>query len=845
MSDNFYTNIQCLGKNILFRGIVNGRRVKQKVEFSPSLYIPTSRETGFKSLEGEYLQQKIFTNPTEARDFIKRNQDLANGSKVYGNSRFEYSFIADYYKGKVEWSQDKLDIAVIDIEVGSENGFPDPYLANQPITAITIHYLNGPTFVFGCGDYTPIGNERYIKCDDEWTLCRRFIKLWQEKFPDVLTGWNTKFFDIPYLVNRFEKILGEGMSKKLSPWGFITERTNKKLNKVKISYDLVGVSCLDYLDLYKWFAKDGKTQENYRLDTIANAELNEGKLSYEEYESLHKMYLYDFQKYIEYNIKDVMLIVRLEEKLKVLSLALTLAYDTKSNFEDVFTQTRMWDSLTYSYLLERGIVVPPKSNNTKDSAFEGAYVKEVIVGMHYNVASFDLDSLYPHIMMQYNISPETLIDPRDYTPEMRRIISEGVSVEKMLNNEIDTSKLVDVTLTPNGQFFRTDIRGFLPQMLDEMYSDRKKFKRMMLDAQQEYENLHEGEDGYELKKTIASYHNLQNAKKLSLNSAYGALGSEYFRFYDIRLALAVTQAGQLSIRWIENQLNNYINKILGTTNDYVIASDTDSIYLNLGPLINKIGADKYDVIKTIDIMDRICNDKIQPYIDSKYRELSEYVHAYEQKMKMKREALSDKGIWTSKKHYILNVYDNEGVRYKEPSLKIMGLEMVKSSTPSIIRVRMKELIKVIMSGTEIDAQDFIEQFRDEFYKLPPEDISFPRGMNGLDKWQDPLTIYKKGTPIHVKGAIIYNRYLQQLKLDNKYQMINDGEKLKFAYLKLPNPTKQAVIAYPIRIPPEMGLDKYIDYDTQYEKTFLEPVKNIMKCIGWKTEQVSSLESFFI
>ena len=554
-----------------------------------------------------------------------------------------------------------------------------------------------------------------------------------------------------------------------------------------------------------------------------------------------------FQIGIEYNIRDVVLIVEMDDKLKLIDLAMTLAYDTKTNYEDVFAQTRMWDSLTYSYLLNKNIIIPPRETQSKTEAFEGAYVKEVQVGKHDWVASFDLNSLYPHLMMQYNISPETLIEPENYTQEMRKIISSGISVEKLLKKEVDTSELVGATLTPNGQFFRTDKKGFLPMMMEEMYEDRKKFKNLMLQAKQDYENETDDSKKYEIEKRISRYDNLQLAKKLSLNSAYGALGSQYFRFYDLRMAMAVTLAGQYSIRWIANKINQYMNKIVGSVDaDYVIASDTDSIYLRLGELVDKFIApekmnDKQYVIK---FMDRVCEEKLQPFIDKSYQELADYVKAPQQKMQMKREALADKGIWTAKKRYILNVYNNEGIAYKEPHMKVMGLEMVKSSTPSAIRTKMKESITIMMQGTEEDIHVFIEQFRKEFNELPVEDISFPRGLNGLLKYTNSLTLYKSGTPIHVKGAILYNHYLRKQDLTKRYPLIQEGEKLKFTYLKIPNPIKDTVISFPSRLPKELDLTGYIDYDMQFKKAFLEPIDVILKCIGWSTEKVYTLESFF-
>ena len=839
----YYTNVACIGNNILYRGVKEGRRVKLKVAYTPTLFLPSKKETAYKTLEGEFLEPMKFESVREARDFIKRYDEVTN-FKIFGNSSYQYAFIADEQKGMVDWKMEDLSIAILDIEVGSENGFPDPYLANEPITAIAIKYINGAMTVFACGDYKVQGDEVYIKCDDEYNLCKKFLRFWEENCPDAISGWNIKFFDIPYIVNRFNKILGEDETKKLSPWGYINSRKTVMNNRELTAYDFVGVSTLDYIELYRWYAPGGKSQESYSLNNICNVELGESKISYEEFDNLHQLYKLNHQKFIEYNIKDVELVLKLEQKLKLIELGLTLAYDTKTNYEDIFAQTRMWDSLIYNYLFERKIIVPPKSNNSKTAAFEGAYVKEVQVGKHDWVASFDLNSLYPHLMMQYNISPETLIEVSDYDKEMRDVISKGVSVDKMIEQNVDTSKLTGVTITPNGQFFRTDKQGFLPKMLEEMYVDRSKFKKLMLKAKQEYENEKDESKKNEINNRIARYDNLQLAKKVSLNSAYGALGSQYFRFYDLRMALAVTLAGQLSIRWIEKHLNSYMNNLLKTEEDYVIASDTDSIYLKLGPLVDKVHKDKTDTNKIITFMDRVCEDKIQPSIDESYENLANYVHAFAQKMQMKREALADKGIWTAKKRYILNVYNNEGVAYNEPHMKVMGLEMVKSSTPSAIREKMKQSIKIMMQGTENDIHEFIAEFKTNFKKLPVEDISFPRGLNGLKDYADSVIMYKKGTPIHVKGAILYNHYLVKMGLDKKYPKIQEGEKVKFTYIKQPNPFKDMVISYPGRLPIEFGLQQYIDYDLQFEKAFIEPIKVVLDCMGWSTEKRNNLESFF-
>ena len=835
----FYTNVQSVGSNILYRGVTDGKRTKLKIPYQPTLYEKSSKVTNYTSLDGVYLQPHKFGTMREARDYLRQFEGVS-GKTIYGQNRFEYAFIGEQHKEMIDWDFDKVSIAIIDIEVGSENGFPDPYLANEPVTAIALRFIGGHMFVFGCGDYEVKGTERYMKCKDEYHLLKFFLKLWQEKCPDALTGWNTKFFDVPYLVNRMRKVLGEDEAKKLSPWNIISERQAFVMNRKMTVYELVGVGDLDYLELYKWYSPNGKSQESYRLDAIAQFELGEGKISYEEYENLHQLYRLNYQLFIEYNIKDVDLILKLEDKLKLIELALTLAYDTKTNYDDVFAQTRMWDALTYNHLMNQNIVVPPRVIKEKSEAFEGAFVKEPQVGLHNWVASFDLNSLYPHLMMQYNISPETLIEPGNYTQEMRDVLSQGVTVDKLLKKELDLSALENVTITPDGQFFRTDIQGFLPKMMEDMYEDRKKFKKMMIQAKKDYEVEKDDTKKYDIEKRIARYNNLQLAKKVSLNSAYGALGSQYFRFYDLRMALGVTTAGQFSIRWIESKINGYMNSLLKTDKDYVIASDTDSIYLRLGELVDKFIKDTSDKNKVISFMDKICEEKIQPFIDKSYKELADYVHAYDQKMQMKREALADKGIWTAKKRYIMHVYNNEGVQYTEPDMKVMGLEMIKSSTPAPVREKMKQALQIMMKGSESDMHTFIDTFRTEFKKLNVEDISFPRGINGLKEYANKTTIYSKGTPIHVRGALLYNKYLEEKGLSKKYPLIQEGEKIKFTYLKTPNIFKENVVSFPGRLPVEFGLQDCIDYNTQFDKTFLEPIKVILDCMDWTTERTNSL-----
>ena len=846
MSD-FYTNISVSGKYILFRGVENDKRVRRKIEYRPTFHLLSQEQTDIKTLSGESVKPIQPGTIPDCREFLERYESVDN-FPIFGNNRFEYAYIADTYPDDILWDVNKISIAYIDIEVGSENGFPEPNDANESITAITIK-LKGNYFVFGCGDYVKHRDDvHYAHCRDESDLLRRFIDFWCRFHPDVVTGWNIEFFDIPYLINRITKLFGEDEAKKLSPWNKLRPYKTVKFNRELNSYSIDGVAVLDYIELYRKFTYS--QQESYRLDHIAHVEVGEKKVDYSQFESLHQLYKHDYQKFIEYNIKDVELVEKLEDKMKLLELALTLAYDNKVNYEDVFTQVRMWDAIVYNYLKKKNIVIPQMKRGEKKSAYEGAYVKDPILGMHQWVASFDLNSLYPHLIMQYNISMETLLEPAKYTDEMKQFIAtKKINVDTLLSQQIDTRELKDfnVGITPNGQMFSNKEQGVMPEIMDTMYKDRTRYKKLAIEAKKKIETVLEDKNQVEyLEKQVARYNNLQLAKKVTLNSAYGALGNQYFRFFDIRIAEGITTAGQLSIRWIEQKINKYMNLLLKSGNeDYVIASDTDSIYLNMGPLIEKLYHDTSDTKKVIKFMNKVCEEKIQPHIDASYQELADYVNAHSQRMEMKRESLADKAIWVAKKNYILNVYDSEGVAYAKPKLKMMGISAIRSSTPSACRVKIKEAIDIIINKSQDDLHVFIEKFRKEFKTLPIEDIAFPRSVNGLKEYSDENNIYLKGTPIHVKGALVYNHLLKKMNLTKRYQLIKEGEKIKFIYLKQPNPYNNNTLAFLSGLPKQLEAEQYIDYDLQFEKSFLEPLDIILSTINWHTEKIDTLDCFFV
>ena len=828
----FYTNVQMIGDQFLVRGYENGEYIQFREKYSPTLFVPSKKKTFYRTLDGEYVEPIKPGTVSDCRDFMKRYSEVDN-FKVYGNERYIYQYISDKYpQDEIKFDPSKIRLVTVDIETRSENGFPDVETADQEILLITIQDYNTKEITtWGQGPFkVKQDNVYYIQFNNERDLLNSFMDWWMQNTPDVVTGWNIQLFDIPFIAKRVDRVLGEKLAKRLSPWGLVSQKEVYIKGRRQIFYDIGGITQLDYLDLYKKFTYTN--QESYRLDHIANVELGQKKLDHSEFDTFKDFYTNGWQKFVEYNIIDVELVDRLEDKMKLIELALTMAYDAKVNYNDVFYQVRMWDTIIYNYLKKKGIVIPPKVSSNKDEKYAGAYVKEPIPGVYDWVVSFDLNSLYPHLIMQYNISPETLLDERHPT----------ATVDKILGEQISFEMYKDYAVCANGAMFRKDKKGFLPELMEKMYGERVIFKKRMLKAKQEYEKTPTDA----LKKEIARCNNIQMAKKISLNSAYGAIGNQYFRYYKLANAEAITLSGQVSIRWIENKMNEYLNKLLQTEGeDYVIASDTDSIYLNLGPLVTKFLSSKSDdKAAVVGVLDKICQEKLEPFIESSYQELADYVSAYEQKMSMKRENIADRGIWTAKKRYILNVYNSEGVAYSEPKLKVMGIEAVKSSTPAPCRAMLKDAFKIMMSGSEDDMIDYIDNCRKKFKSLPPEEISFPRSVSDVTKFKSSSDIYSKGTPIHVRGALLFNHYIKEKKLTHKYSLINNGEKIKFCYLKKPNIIHENVISFIQDFPKELGIQKYVDYDLQFNKSFLEPLKIILDAIGWSVEKTVNLELFF-
>jgi DNA polymerase elongation subunit (family B) len=786
---------------------------------------------------GETLEGVKFPSIKEARDFVQQYKEVSN-FPIYGNTNYGYQFISKLFPGMVEFDASLMKIVTIDIETSTEYGFPDSRNAQEQIILITLQDFNTKQLTtFGCGPYlSKKENSLYIQCKDEFELLRKFINHLKEDYPDVITGWNSQLFDIAYLSSRIIKVLGEKALEECSPWGIVRQyEVPTARGRTQLAYDWSGISNLDFMDLYKKFSY--KMVENYKLDTVAKEELGKEKIK-SKWGTFKEFYTNDWELFVDYNIVDVELVDQLEDKMKIINLIMTMAYDAKCNYTDIFSSVRTWDCILYNKLLKENIIVnnPPGVDPSMDRQIMGAFVKEPKPSRYDWVVSFDATSLYPSIIMSWNMSPETLVDGQKYLADDER------SIQRLIDRDLNTKDIhdKDYAMTANGQCFRRDKKGIFPELIEYYFEERQKAKKLMLEAQTKYEETRDEKYLGE----ISSLNSKQMAAKILMNSLYGAMGNVHFRYYDIRIAEGITMTGQLIIRSVSNKLNEFINNEVKTKNvEYSFYADTDSTYITLGALVAKNLADKTKE-QVVEVLEKYCTKQIEPTISATCEDVSEYLNTYQRKITFKREIIADRGIWIAKKRYAVNVYNSEGVSYDPPKLKVLGMEIVRSSTPAPVRKALKEAVSIALTKDEETLKQYVAKLEAKWHSLDPEDIAFPRGVNGIKEYSDPNSIFRKGTPIHVRGALIYNHLVTSKELEKRYQLIQEGDKIKFLYLREPNPFGTHVISFSGEVPSEFKLREYIDYDTMFEKSFLEPLNSLLSCIGWKVKETASLEGLF-
>ena len=836
----FYTNVALIGNKIHMRYIENGVRKQNDFAFTPELFVKSSRGD-YKDLYGTRYKATEMSSVSEFREQVKAKAGVVNET-VCGNAKSEFEFIHKNFPQNITFDSSQINIAYLDIEVFTDGAFPEPAAAKYPINAISFR-IHGMTYAFGL----TYGNVTYKSKKDDVTvylydseekLLSSFVDFWSKCELDVISGWNSNSFDIPYICRRIEKIFGEKYLKRLSPYSkvFSTERKNDFGNK-EIAYKIYGISQLDYLAIYKKFTF--KNRESYKLDFIAQEELGERKEDVSEFDNLFDLYEKDFELFMDYNIKDTELVERLDDRLKLMEIALTLAYFSKVNYEDIFSPMRYWENIIHNYLYENFIVCPvEKPENEKTKKFEGAYVKNPIVGKHDFMVSFDFTSLYPYILRTFNISPETILGMRD-----------DIDVTSILNQSVDLSDEYDkdVTVAANGARFTRKKTGFIPALIKRMLDLRVDSKKEMIKTQQAIEEMKKNgasaNDIKDLEKKAVALFNMQLVAKVAANSFYGICGLKYFRFYDIRLAEAVTYSGQAANRFVEKNVNEYLNRLLKTEDkDYTIYMDTDSCYFDLSGMVEKFVPDKTKKEQN-EFVKKVGYSKLTECIDNAIESFNNYLNVHDPILNMKMEAVGG-GVFIAKKKYVMSIVHMEGVDYAKPKLKMTGVEAVKSSTPAPARKALTDCANILVTGTEDELIEYVTKFRKEWNALAPDEIALPTSVNGIHKYHIEKNQYKLGCPIHVRAAINYNHWIKESKIDIYYSDIKDGSKAKYVFLIDQNYTRENVIAFPARLPKELDLHDKIDYNIQLERSFLSPLKIMLEPTNWKYEKTVNLMDLF-
>jgi DNA polymerase elongation subunit (family B) len=828
----FYTACTIKGNKILVRGYDKGVRFTETVSFKPSLFVKSDKPSSHKTLRNVNVRRVKFDTLYECREFLDQYRDLED-TPIYGNTDFVTQYLMETYPSEVEYDLSKIKIAYIDLECETENGFPDLERPNERINLATIR-IGNTNNVISLHDVNLPDCKVYVE-DTEKDLIGRIFDILKKEDVDIITGWNIRLFDIPYIMGRAKLFFEEKEIAACTPFNMIKERQIKIGERAYTVYEMPGYTILDYLDLYKKFS--GTNQESYALNFISRVELDEQKLDYSEYGSMKEFYTQNFQKFAEYNVKDAVLVERLDNKLKLIDLAVSIAYEAKIGFDTVFFATRIWETICCDYLLKNNIVPPLKTKYAKDDQFIGAYVKEVIPGLYKNIVSFDATSLYPSIIMGWNISPDTCIksDCSFNADDFLR------SKRKEIPSLLEEAEANDACLACNGSMFTKKARGFIPILIETTFNQRQEAKKKMIQLEKQYESNKDAS----LLPRISALKIRQSVKKILANSLYGCLGNPAFTYSSPELATAVTVTGQVIIRQAEIEMNGFLNSLVNSSNDkdYVIAVDTDSVYLNLEDLVAK-----ENPVDQTDFVNNVCETQIQAKLNSVMENLSQTLKCKENKIFFKREAIAAVGMFVAKKRYALLVNDLEGVRFAEPKLKIMGMETVRSSTPLIVRNKLKDCIKIILTKTPDELKKYVQDFKKDFMKLPLVEIASPRKVSGMDKYKDNFTIYKQSTPIATKASLLYNAHLKKLGLDKSHAPIKEDDKIKFVFIKIPNPYgkggRDAVIAFVSDPPPEFELDKYVDRERQFEKTMQEPLDNMLTAINWSISDHPTLESFF-
>lgn len=858
----FYTYYKTWGNKILFRYKNGSARTQTKVVdfYEPYLYTQIQGqdddEVDAFSIYGNPLKKVPFENNKAARQFVDTYSNV-DGMSIHGNTNFANQFIIDMFEGaEPQYDPNQIRVGFLDIEVYSDDGFPFPDEAKHPINGVT--FYDSVEDRFYTYSLKHKGEDKWSKSraqqevqeldtefyhfETEKDLLIAMLHHFKDHDYDLTTGWNSEQFDMVYIVNRCYSQVGQKTTNKmLSPFGKISFREVKDdFGKPRTKVDIFGLPHLDYMELYKKHTFEPRA--SHKLDYIAHVELGEKKLDYEQYGDLFELWKENYQLFNDYNIQDVNLVVRLDKKLGLFDLTYALAYYSMSNYEDTMGTVKVWEQLVAKFLYTKGVApLARREEVTEYREFEGAYVKQPRPGFYEWIESFDLASLYPHIEMQYNIGPETLI-PEDELPPRLAKIKEDHTFDDLLNERIDLSPLDDhgVTMTANFEFYTKDKMSFFSEIKRELYTQRKVFKKKMLEAEQEIVNVETDEQKRFWGDIKSKNNNMQMGLKILLNGGYGALANKHFLYYKVENAEAITLSGQLVNKWTCSHIDQFLQRVLDTDDHTWVYSDTDSGYFTIDAFVKQLPKDKTDA-EIVDLCDQFGEEVISPEIEARCQRLADYTRAYEQKMMWERETIAKRAVFVAKKKYVMAVLDNEGTRYKpdQPKIKIMGMESVKGGMPDFSKEALVACYTAALEGDESKVHQIVADTESYFHSLGVNDIALVKNVNNIEKWEHDVNLYKSGTPMHVKAAIIHNMMVDKVEA-KRVPKIESGSKIKYVELNVPNPTRQSVIAFDTFMPSEFEIEPYVNYELMFEKAFLQPLQIFLDAVGWHREEVNTL-----
>lgn len=842
---SFYTNIRLYKSSILHRWIDDNGNRKYRIEqdLQPTLFFNCNEDTGYKSLYGVNVRPVAYDEIRDANDAIKRF-DGVSGVEIFGTRDWALQWSSNKYAGNIKYDISKIMSFFLDIEVSSKDGFPDPIKAAQEITSITIYSTFDKKYhVWSTKDFIPpLDDIVFICCLDERDLLTRMISFWRDDYPDIISGWYSESFDIPYLYNRIVNLFGEKTASQLSPFGKVTlTESGDDLSK-EVSVDIYGIDHLDYLKLYKKYKPGG--QSSFKLGYISELVLGVGETKIEFDGTLDDLWEQNPQLYIEYNIQDVRLLVRMDQKLKMIHVQVDLAYLAKTNFENVFSPVKFWSCLVYNELIKDNIVLPQDKRHRKDHTYEGAYVKETIAGLYKWVTTFDATSLYPSMVITFNISPETMVPANEVPDELyeyyRQNLVSRITNEEDLSNLYEILCKYDMTIAANGQLYYRNKQGIIPRLMKMALDNRSIAKKEMIQLKKKKESINDLQERTSIESTIEALSIREQGLKTVANSGYGALGSEFFILYDTFNAEAITLSGQASNLGLQRKVNKYFVSLGFEDKDYTLYADTDSCFLHLNQLVTK-----FNPSDPIDFLCKVADTQLQKKIDGFCNDIWKYSNVVENRLSFKREKVMSTVCFTGvKKRYFCYVYDNEGVRYSTPKLAITGLETNRSSTPKICREELENALLLIVQEKQDELIELVADVKTRFETLHIEEIAFPRSVNDLAKYSvNNDSLYRKGTPQQVKAALTHNFFIKEKGL-NKYQPIKSGNKIKFVYMK-PSPYRSEVFGWGDgAYPKELGLEKYVDRLHMFTSAFFNPIKNVTDSIGWQCEDTRNLSQWF-